>query len=164
MSIVTATEGCLIQPLLQIHSRSANDMKLVCRSLIWCRSLAFVSQSFDPKNWSTCLNGIFFPHLEQIRCITSVTYFIKTAQAGSGSFRAEPERLFFLLVVSGDNDRLARPVASVQTMIHRDSDCTWAPIQTACHEKIFTPQFRHYSHTTMPLVDKEPSLTEIISW
>lgn len=53
---------------------------------------------------------------------------------------------------------------SVHTMIHKDSDCTWAPIQTACQKKIFTPQFRHYSHTTMPLVDKEPSLTEIISW
>lgn len=48
----------------------------------------------------------------------------------------------------------------VSAVMHRASDCIWAPIQTTCHEKIFTPQFRHYSHTTMPLVDRRPSWAE----
>lgn len=109
------------------------------------------------KHWSLCLNGhvffcCFFYHLEQIGCICSVTYFIKTAQTGSlRTWKALSQAHCF----RGKWQAGETHSQSLQTVIHKDSDCTWAPIQTACQEEIFTPQFRHYSHTTMPLVDKE---------
>lgn len=79
-------------------------------------------------------------------------------------FLACSEKPLFLLSVS--EGLTGQPFSSkassqaVYAVIHKASDCTWAPIQTTCHGKIFTPHFRHYSHTTMPLVDREPSWAE----
>lgn len=97
---VTSTQGNL---------KISNRMML----LSCLQSQSKLTLNIDPRAWMNmffvCL---FFYHLEQIGCISSVIYFIKTAQTGGGCFRAGLERRFLLLIVSGDNDRLARPTAS----------------------------------------------------
>lgn len=102
--------------------------------------------------------------LQRIGCVISARHLINATQTdflGEAllSYAGPKRPLFYILLYLSESQgpltgQLFSSEAGGQEarkVMHKASDCTWAPIQTACHGKIFTPRLRHYSHADYAL-------------